>query len=184
MASCCCSPPESCPAGCRRRAPRIGNISNERSRSARTPSASARTVAPSIRFSVTVRLAKDVAAFGNERDPLRHHIFERDAGKRFAGKDDAAGRGRNDAGDGRDERGLAGTVRPHDADDLALAYGEIDAAHRGHGAIAHDQTGHLQQWHARAHCSLSGPRYARRTPASARISAGVPAAMVLPPSST
>src|SRR5271157_5666814 len=125
-----------------------------------------------------------MSAFGNERDPLCHHIFERDAGERLAREHDAAGRGRNDAGDGGYERRLAGAVRAHDADDLALAYREIDAAHRGHGAIAHHETGYLQQRHARAHCSLSGPRYARRTPASARIAAGVPAAMVLPPSST
>ena len=33
---------------------------------------------------------ENVPAFGNERDPLRHHVLERDAGERLAGENDAA----------------------------------------------------------------------------------------------
>jgi hypothetical protein len=99
-----------------------------------------------------------VASFGNKREPPRHNVLKRDAGKRFICEGNGPGRGRDDAGDGREERCLAGTVRSDDADDFALAYPKIDAAHGSDGAIAHDQAGNLEQRQAYAHCSVSGPR--------------------------
>src|SRR5690349_12160956 len=70
-ASCCCSPPLSVPAACRRRSARIGKRRSTRSRSALTPARSRRTCAPRRRFSSTDSCANVPRPSGTWAMPAR-----------------------------------------------------------------------------------------------------------------
>ena len=129
MASCCCSPPESCPAGWPRRSPE----NRKRRVEALDVGADRGRIAPDGRAEREVfrdrEAGEDVPPFRDEGDARGDHVLERDAGERFAGEGDRAGGRPDDAGDRREQRGLAGAVRPDDADDLAARDREVDAAH-------------------------------------------------------
>ena len=82
------------------------------------------------------------------------------------------------------ERGLAGAVRADDADDLARADSKVDAAHRGHRTVAHDEAGHLRSGRGAVIAALSGAEIGAAHSGIGADFAGVPAAIVLPLSST
>src|SRR5262249_13802021 len=62
--------------------------------------------------------------------------FRRQMGDIDARKDDAPGVGRNRAAGDTEQRGLAGAVRPDDAERLALGDREVERARDHHGAEA------------------------------------------------
>ena len=82
--------------------------------------------------------------------PCGDHVLKRDSAERSAGEDHGARSRSDDAGDGREERGLAGAVRADDADDLAFVDLQVDFADGGDGAVAHDESGDGEKRRARA----------------------------------
>ena len=113
--------------------------------SAGTAPASRRAVAPSSRFSDTVRLAKICRPSGTSAMPCATTSSSAIPPSDLPANVIVPAAGVNDPGNGGNQRGLAGAVRADDADDLALVDLQIDAAHGGDGAIPHDQAGDGEQ---------------------------------------
>ena len=101
---------------------------------------------------------EDVAAFRHQREAAADNILEREPRQRLPVKGDGPGSRRDDAGDGREERGLARTIRPDDGDDRAARDVEIDAAHRFDGSVADGETGNAEKRRSLAHCRAVEPR--------------------------
>jgi hypothetical protein len=67
--------------------------------------------------------------------------MRRQAGDIVAIESDAARRRRQSAGDGVEQRGLAGPIRSDNGAALALRYGEADAIDRAKSVERHDDIG-------------------------------------------
>src|SRR2546428_167632 len=84
---------------------------------------------------------------------------------------------RQDAGNQVEDRGLAGAVRPHEADDLTLVDVDIEAVDRGQAAESARQAPDLQDRFGSAHTFHSGsstiaPDAASRSATSVSVTAG------------
>ena len=77
-------------------------------------------MAPISRFSATVSVGKHLPALGDLADAEIADAVARPAGDVGAAEADAAARRSQHAGDGADQRGLAGAVGADDGDDRAL----------------------------------------------------------------
>src|SRR5262249_7336412 len=96
---------------------------------------------------------------------------------------DASVAGRNEPGNGAQERALAGTVRADQGDDLARLDGEVDAPQHPDLAVAGGDALDRKQAHRAtlAYCAATlRPRYASITRGSRVTSAGVASAMSSP----
>ncbi len=90
-------------------------------------------------------LGKGRAALGQQRNAVLHVTMRRQVRDLMITENDAAGFRLQEAGDGAQQRRLAGAVRAEDDGDAAGLRGEIDAAqHRMASGVAGDDVGDLQ----------------------------------------
>ena len=85
--------------------------------------------AASWRFSWIEQGGEDVLGLRHEGEAVADLLVRRRGGDLGAGEAHGAGMDRDEAGDGLDERRLAGAVRAEEGDELAGRDGEVDAAH-------------------------------------------------------
>ncbi len=133
IAVACCSPPESVPARGVRRGLQIGNVSSTVAEGPR-PRAGRRR-APSSRFSSTVSCANSRRPSGTSARPSADAPVRRHARDVGAVEQHAPAARRMRAGDGAQQRGLAGAVGADQRHRLAGRHGEGDAAHRLQQAV-------------------------------------------------
>ena len=87
------------------------------------------------------QLGEDAPALGHERNAAARDLLGRAADERLAAEPDVAADDRSDAHDRVQGRRLAGAVRADQADDLAGADLEREAAHSLDAAVANAQIG-------------------------------------------
>ena len=137
IASICCSPPDSVPAACPARSASTGNSANTRSRFLRASGARARQHRAHVEILGDRERRKHLAAFGHLADAEIADAMAFPAGDVGAAELDAAARRAVHAGDGADQRGLAGAVRADDGDDRALGDLERHVVERLRVAVEH-----------------------------------------------
>ena len=151
IAVACCSPPDSVPARLRRRALRLGKASITAS-SVHAPGAAGG--AGEQQVLLDRQAGEQPATFRHQRDA--HSSARVGAARRHvdAVEHDAPAGERVLAGDGAQQRRLAGAVGADQGDRLALADGEADAAHGGQQAVARLETLDRQQRHPGASAEI------------------------------
>ena len=100
----------------------------------------------------------------------------------LAAEPDRAGARGDHAGDDLEQHALAGAVQPEDAGDFTESDVEVDAVDDRLRPEAGDESAHLEQ--RGRHAGTACPKYASTTSGDAVISAGSPAAISRPASST
>src|SRR5947207_12592512 len=90
-------------------------------------------------------IAEDAAKLKRTREAIGRDLLRRIAGDGLAVETDLAGIGPVEPGDQIEQRGLAGTVRAYDADQIAFGEVEIDAVDSGQSAEAPRQSAERKQ---------------------------------------
>ena len=106
------------------------------------------------------QLGEDAPPLGHERDARARDVLGRPAAQRVAGQPDLAAPSAHQSHDRVQRRRLARAVRTDQADDLAPADLEREAAHGGDAAVAHVEAGDLEHRvaHASSSCTALSPR--------------------------
>ena len=155
--------------------PARGNIASTRSRFCVAPRARARQHRAHLEVFGNRQRRENLPALGHLADAEIADAMARPAGDIGAAEQDAAARRPQHAGDGADQRGLAGAVGADDGDDRALLDVERHAVERLRVAVEHIEVFDARASHAPPRRDRIAPRRDR-----ARPPRGVPSAIAAP----